>query len=129
MTHDERTKPSSRARWARRAAWFLAVSYGIGAPLAAVLEVRSHVLSHRFDYPSGLILGVCALQLLCAIGVLIRRLAPWAAAALTLTTLGAMVSHFRIGSPLTALPALLFTIVQVWFGLVSRGGGQVRVGE
>jgi cytochrome bd-type quinol oxidase subunit 2 len=122
MTKDDESKHSSRARWLRRTAWFLALSYGIGAPLAAVLEVRRHVLSQRFDYPPALILGVCVLQLGCAFAVFGRRLAPWAAAALTLTTLGAIVSHIRIGSPWTALPAVFFTIVQVWFGVVSQKG-------
>jgi hypothetical protein len=43
-----------------------------------------------------------------------------ATAALTVVTLGAIASHLRIESPSTALPALAYTLVQVWVGLESR---------
>jgi hypothetical protein len=82
------------------------------------------VLSHRFDLPPLLILSVCTLQSVGAIAVLLPRLAPWAAAALTVTTVGAVASHLRIGSPLTALPALFFMVVQIWFGFASRKRGE-----
>ena len=42
---------SGRERWLRIAAWFLAISYGIGAPLTAVIEYRSQTFSQRFDLP------------------------------------------------------------------------------
>ncbi len=113
-------KRTFQARALRPTAWLLALCYGIGAPLAAFLEVRGHALSQRFDLPQALIFGVCVLQLGCAVAVLVRRLAPWAAAALTPTTVGAIASHIRIGSPVTALPALFFTVVQVWFGVMSH---------
>jgi hypothetical protein len=67
-----------------------------------------------------LIYLVCIVQVVCAASVLVRRLAPWAAAALTVTTLGAVASHVRIGSPMTALPALIYTAVQLWFGFRTR---------
>jgi DoxX-like family len=111
---------SKRDHWVTVAAGFLAVSYGLGAPLAAFLEYRGHTLSQRFGYPPELIYCVSAIQCLCAGGVLVRRLAPWVAGGLTVTTLGAIVSHLRIGSPLTALPAVFYTAVQVWFGLRRR---------
>jgi len=116
--------PRAGDRRTRIAARFLAVSYGLGAPVAAFFELRGHTLSQRFSLPPELVYLACAVQLLCAVGVLIRRLAPWAAAALTVTTLGAIASHLRIGSPLTALPAALYTLVQVWFGLRSRGSAE-----
>jgi len=122
MTGNDSADRPGTARWVRRAAWFLAVCYGIGAPVAAAFELRGQGLSQRFGLPPLLILGVSVLQLACAVAVLVPRLAPWAAAALTLTTLGAIGSHLHIGSPLPALPALLFTIVQIWFGLASRSG-------
>ena len=90
-------------RWRRVAAGFLAVSYGIGAPLTAFLEFRSHTMSQRFGLPSELIYVTCAVQLVCAVGVLVGPFVSWAAAALTITTLGAIASHLRIGSPVTAL--------------------------
>lgn len=54
--------------------------------------------------------------------ILVRSLTPWAAAGLTLITLGAVVSHLRIASPSTALPAVAYTALQVWVGLERRGG-------
>ena len=112
--------PTARPRWLRITRAFLAISYGLGAPATAFLEFQRHLLSDRFHYSPGLIYLVCAVQFVCAITLLVRRLAPWAAAALTVTTIGAVTSHIRIGSPQTAIPALIYTAVQVWFGLQSR---------
>lgn len=99
---------------------FLAASYGIGAPWTALLEVRGAIFSERFDVPPPLIELTCVVQVVAAVGLFSRRFAPWAAAALTVITLGAIAAHFRIGSPATALPALVYTAVQVWLGLESR---------
>jgi hypothetical protein len=120
---------SARDRWIRRAAGFLAISYGIGAPWTAILEFRHHMLSQRFDLPSELIYLSCAAQVVCAVGVLVRPFASWAAAALTIISLGAIASHLKIASPVTAIPALFYTVVQVWFGLQSRlhGAGARRI--
>lgn len=107
---------AQRERWLRIAAGFLSISYGIGAPLTAYAELTGHVLSQRFGYPSEFIYVICAVQLVCAIGILVRRLAPWAAGAFTVITLGAIASHFRIGSPTTAIPALVYTVIQIWYG-------------
>ena len=109
-----------RNSWVGVAAGFLAISYGIGAPLTAFLEYGSQTLSQRFDLPRELIYITCGVQFVCAIGVLVRPLASWAAAALTVITLGAIASHLRIASPVTALPAIFYTAVQAWFGLKSR---------
>ena len=111
---------SRRERWVSVAGWFLAVSYGLGAPYAAFLEYRSQVLSQRFDIPPELVYVTSALQLGCAVVLLVRALSSWAAAALTLTTLGAIALHLKIGSPLTAWAAVLYTAVQVWFGFARR---------
>jgi hypothetical protein len=111
---------AARDRWRRITAWFLAVSYGAGAPAMAMLEFRRHLFSQRFDWPPALIYMTCVVQLACALGVLAPRLAVASAVGLTVTTLGAVASHFRIGSPLAAAPALLYTAVQVWFGIESR---------
>ena len=107
-------------RWVRVAAWFLAISYGLAAPVTAFFEYRSHTLSERFDLPPSLIYLTCAVQVVCAIGVLVRPFAHWAAAVLTVTTLGAIASHLRIGSPTTAVAAVVYTAIQVWVGLESR---------
>ena len=111
--------------WVRRAAIFLAICYGLGAPLAVLLELRRDLLSQRFGLPPSLIYATSVIQFVCAYGVLRQRYARLAATALTVTTLGAVAAHLRIGSPLTATSAVLFTILQVWFGLASSG----RAGE
>ena len=114
------TRISGHDRWVRVAAGFLAISYGIGAPLTAIIEYRSHTFSQRFDLPPELVYLTCAVQLLCSIGILIPRFASWAAAGLTVITLGAIASHLRIGSPQTAIAAVVYTGIQIWFGLQSR---------
>jgi hypothetical protein len=114
------TRISVRERSVRVAAWFLALSYGLGGPVTAFVEFRSQTLSERFDLPPTLIYLTCTVQIVCSIGVLMRPFALWAAAALTVVTLGAIASHLRIGSPATAVTAVVYTAVQVWFGLMSR---------
>lgn len=103
----------------RAVAWFLAVSYGLGAPLVGVLEYRNSAFSERFDLPAWLIYTTTAIQLVCTPLVLSRRYARLAGLALSAITLGAVVSHFRIGSPLTAVPALFYTALQIWFAVRS----------
>jgi hypothetical protein len=114
------TDRPARERWSSVAAGFLAISYGVGAPMAAVLEQRSQFLSRRLHVAPELVYATCAVQLVCAIGVLVRPLASWAAAVLTVTTLGAMALQFRMGSPLKALPAAAYSAIQIWFGLERR---------
>lgn len=101
----------------RLVAWFLAVSYGIGAPLVAVLEIAASTLSERFGVPAWLILATAVVQLVCVPLVFSGRHAPRAAVVLSAITVGAAISHIRIGSPSTAVPALLYTGIQVWFGI------------
>jgi hypothetical protein len=108
-------------RGVRIAKWFLVLSYGIGAPLFAWLEYRQGIFSARFQLPPMVLYLVAATQFASAVALSVRQLAPWAAAALSVTTLGAIAGHLRIGSPMTALPALCYTILQIWFGVrVSR---------
>lgn len=99
----------------------LAVSYGVGAPLAAYLEYQDQLLSQRFDLPPALLYVTSAVQFACAFGVLLKPLASWAAFLLTCTTLGAVAAHVMIGSPETALTAVAYTVAQVWYGLERRG--------
>ena len=75
------SRPSAHERWVRVAAGFLAISYAVGAPLTAYIEYGSHTISQRFGYPPAFIYLICAVQLVCSIGVLVRPLASWAAAA------------------------------------------------
>ena len=107
-------------RAVRIAAWFLAVSYGVGAPLAAVAELREAALSARFGLAPGLIYLTSLLQLACAPAVLARKLAPWAALVLTGTTVGAIGAHLTTEPGPRVLPAIFYTAVQVWFGIRSR---------
>lgn len=120
MTVPTSDRPVAPARWWRITAWILAISYGVGGPWMAVLEFRNQLFSTRFDWPPALIYVTCVIQFACAFAVLMPRFASLAAAGLTVTTLGAVVSHFRIGSPLTSIPAVLYTALQVWFGLAAR---------
>jgi hypothetical protein len=113
-------KKSRRELRIRIMATLLAISYGLGAPLAAFLEYRDQVLSQRFDLPPALIYLTCAVQFACAFGVFAKPLASWAALLLTFTTLGAIASHVKIGSPETAVTAVVYTVIQVWFGLERR---------
>jgi hypothetical protein len=109
-----------RERWVSRARWFLAVSYGLGAPLTALLEHGRQILSQRFGIPPELVYMTSVVQFACAVAVLVRPLAWMGAAALTVTTLGAIVLHLKTGSPLTAWIAVLYTAIQIWFGLACR---------
>ena len=120
---------SSRKRLMRGISWFLAISYFIGAPLTAFLEYKGQTFSERFDYPPELIYVTCTVQFICAMGVLIPRFAAVSAAALTVTTLGAIASHLKIGSPLTVLPALFYTAIQVWFGIIRFPKNQTKTFE
>ncbi|MDP2481335.1 MAG: DoxX family protein [Candidatus Palauibacterales bacterium] len=113
-------------RSTRVVAWLLAISYGVGAPLMAILEHGSQLFSQRFDLPPELIYLTCVVQFACAIGVLVRPLAAWAAAGLTVTTLGAVASHLRIHSPTSAGPALAYTVLQAWFWYRTRAAGEPR---
>lgn len=113
-------EPSPAGRSARVVAWLLALSYGLFAPVTAIMEYRDQTLSERFDLPPALIHITCLVQVVCALGVLHRPTAVWAAAILSFTTVGAIGAHVRIGSPWTAATAVVFTAVQIWFGIVSR---------
>ena len=110
---------SNETRILRIVAWFLAVFYIVGVPVVAYLEFHDQLLSHRFDLPATLIYFTCVVQILCAPALLVRKLAPWAAVALSVITIGAIGSHLRIGSPVTTIPALIATATQVWFGVRS----------
>lgn len=98
----------------------MALSYGIGGPVGAILEYRASILSERFELPAGLIYLAMAIQLACVPLLFSKRHARIAAVALSATTIGAAISHLRIGSPLTAIPALLYTVVQLWFAARHR---------
>lgn len=52
-------------------------------------------------------------------GVLIRPLARWAVAGLIVVTVEAIGAHLRIGSPVTTITAVLYTVAQVSFGINS----------
>lgn len=101
---------------------FLVVTYAVAAPLTAYFEYHAATVSERFGLPPALIYAVCALQVVFVAGLLVRRWAPWAALGLSVLTLGALGSHLRIGSPLTALPALAYTGLQLWVAWSARAG-------
>jgi MFS-type transporter involved in bile tolerance (Atg22 family) len=115
---DQSTTRTTQSRAVRITAVFLAISYGVGDPVAAFFEFHQGLLSGRFHYPPAFIYLVCVVQFACAFGVLVRRLAPWAATVLTVTTLGAVASHFRSVAP-RPVSAVIYTVIQVWFGIRS----------
>lgn len=123
---DHKVKNRSKL-WIRGIAIFLSLSYAIGAPYTMVLEYRDQLLSQRFGYPEEFIYFICAVQFFCAIGLLIWPLVRWAAAILTVITLGAIYSHFKIESPSTAIPALFYTVLQIWVGLNSQQFAEKKV--
>ena len=114
---------TGRARGAaavRIVAWVLAVSYLIGAPLVAFLEYNGQVMSARFGIPPLLIYATSAAQVVLAVGILRPRFAVASAALLSVIAAGAVFLHLRIGSPLTAVPALIYVVVQLWFITATR---------
>lgn len=117
---DARLSDTTQGRSLRIVGGFLAISYGIGAPVTAIAELRSAALSERFGLPPELIYLTCAVQLACAPAVLVRALAPWAALALTAVTIGAIGAHLNTESPVRAIPAVLYTGLQIWFGIRNR---------
>ncbi len=112
--------PPNKPPGVRIAAWILAVSYGLGSSAALLIELRSQLFSARFDVPPQLLFIALPIQLVCAAGVLTVRYAPAAAVVLSVTTVGAALAHFRIGSPLTALPAIGYTVLQLWFAAAAH---------
>jgi hypothetical protein len=104
-------------KWQRLAGWFLVVSYLVGSPAFALLELQTAAISQRFDYSPAFLYAVGGAQFICAALLFVRKLVPWSCAVLTVLSMGAVVSHFRIGSPVTSLPALAYTIIQIWYGI------------
>lgn len=103
------------ARPARAIAWFLFLSYVIGAPAYLVMEFHSDLFSQRFGYSSEFIYLMGLAQVVCALLLFgSRRMVLLGLAVLTILSIGAIGSHIRIGSPLTGLPAVVYTALQVW---------------
>lgn len=103
-------------RWQRVVGWFLLLSYAIGSPVFALVEARTGVFSERFHYPSEFLYLVSGTQFICSLVLFRSALAPWSTVVLTIITIGAAVSHLKINSAATALPALMYTAIQVWYG-------------
>jgi len=97
--------------------WFLVLSYAIGSPVFAIVEARTGLISQRFDYSPDFLYLVSGIQFVCSLVLFVRSAAPWSAMVLTVLTAGAVVSHFRINSPVAALPALVYSALQIWYGL------------
>jgi len=112
----QETEKPGLSRWQRVAGWFLFLSYAIGSPIFAIVESKTGVFSERFNYPPEFLYLVSAVQFICALVLFRRALAPWSAVILTVFTVGAVISHLKINSPVTALPALMYTAVQIWYG-------------
>ncbi|MDX1554623.1 MAG: hypothetical protein R3212_01210 [Xanthomonadales bacterium] len=107
----------SNSRIESYARWFLAVAYGLGSLAFASAEALTGIFSARFDYTPEFLYFVSAVQFGCAVLLARNKAVLPALFALTVMSLGAVFSHFRIGSPLTSVPSLGFTALQVWYGL------------
>jgi uncharacterized membrane protein YphA (DoxX/SURF4 family) len=107
-------------RWQLVAGWFLLLSYAVGSPVFAIVEAKTGLFSERFNYPSEFLYLVSGTQFVCSLVLFVRALAPWSAVVLTVITVGAMFSHLRIDSAITALPALAYTAIQIWYGIRVR---------
>lgn len=111
----------NRSRALSITAWFLAVSYVVGAPVMMALEFWSHGPSQRFGYPPEFIYLVGVLQTLGGVAMLWRPLASWAAAGLAVLMIGAIGTHLSVGRPLAAIPAFGYLALLLWFGWQRRG--------
>jgi hypothetical protein len=103
-------------RWQLIAGWFLFLSYAIGSPVFAIIEAKTGLFSARFEYPPEFLYLVSGVQFVCSLMLFKRAVAPWSISVLTALTIGAVASHIRIDSPTTALPALAYTAIQIWYG-------------
>jgi hypothetical protein len=104
-------------RWEPVVRWFLFLSYAIGAPAFAIVEARTGLFSGRFNYPPEFLYLVSATQFVCALALFVRAIAPWSTVCLTAITVGAVISHLRINSAISALPALVYMAIQIWYGI------------
>lgn len=103
--------------WQLVAGWFLLLSYFVGSPVFAIVEAKTGLFSERFKYPSEFLHLVSGTQFICSLVLFVRALAPWSAMVLTVITVGAVLSHLRIDSAVTALPALAYSAIQIWYGI------------
>lgn len=103
---------------------FLALSYTVGGPLTAFVEHQSQTLSAHFGLPPGAIYLTCLIQFLCGFGVLWPSTAFGSAMVLSVFTVGAIGAHLSVGTILDTLPAVFYTVLQVWFGIRVRAGNR-----
>ena len=103
-------------KWQRITGWFLTLSYAVGSPAFAIVEARTGVISQRFDYAPEFLYLVAGAQFCCSLVLFRPVLAPWSIVVLTVLSIGAVASHFRIDSPITSLPAVGYTVLQIWYG-------------
>lgn len=104
-------------KWQVAIGWFLLLSYAVGAPVYAIVEAYTGLFSERFNYPPVFLYFVSATQFVCALVLFVRKLAPWSSVILSILAVGAVFSHIRIGSAITALPAVAYTALQIWYGI------------
>lgn len=116
---------SNTGRWQRVAGWFLMLSYLAGSTVYALIEANTGLFSERLGYSSEFLYAVAATQVISALFLRSPRWAPWSCAILSVLSLGAVYSHLRIDSPLTAIPAVAYTLIQAWYGFrVARNSDE-----
>jgi hypothetical protein len=107
------------------AAWFLFISYFFGALAFLVAEFRGHLLTDLFGYSLLFIYFIKTIQFVCSLLLFSNRFRLLSVVILTFLSMGAVGSFIKIESTLAGLPALGYTVLQVWFGLqlYRRFGG------
>jgi len=107
---------SDFSKWVRVVGWFLFLSYFLGSPAFALAEFRSHLLTDMFGYSVAFIYLSKAAQFVCALLLWSKRFRLLSIGVLTITAIGAFVSFLNSPSPLAGLPAMGYTLLQVWLG-------------
>ena len=109
--------------------WFVFISYAVGSPAMIAVEFRGEVVSQRFGLMPEFVYVVGLVQFVCAFLLFSPRMATWSLATLSVLSAGAVGLHLKIGSPLTGVPALAYTALQVWIAIQAyrkQGGDRLR---
>jgi putative oxidoreductase len=99
------------------------LAYGVAGSaklLGARMEAQTFM---RFGLPLWFMTFIGLCEVAGAIGLLIRRLATWAALGLMIVMTGAIVSHLRFDSVAAALPAAVLFVLMGYVAWQRRADG------
>ncbi|XXF79627.1 DoxX family protein [Myxococcaceae bacterium GXIMD 01537] len=110
--------------------WLLSAPLALVFAFAGGSKLFTQGLHHenfaKWGYPGGFVYVVGAIELACAIGLLIPRVAGLAAAGLAVTMLGAFATHVKDGHPEQGIVALIL-LVPVGFIAFARRASVLRL--